>query len=35
MFYVDKETEAIYLTRGDDAALDVTLKDASGSAYTM
>ena len=35
MFYVDKETDAIYLTRGDDAALDVTLKNASGSAYTM
>lgn len=35
MFYIDKETGAIYLTRGDDAALDVTLKDVSGSTYIM
>lgn len=35
MFYVDNDNGVIYLTRGDDAALDVALKDASGSAYTM
>lgn len=33
MFFV--EDDKIYLTRGDDAALNVTLKDSSGAAYTM
>ena len=33
MFYV--EEDRIYLTRGDDAALNVALRDASGSSYSM
>lgn len=33
MFYT--EEGVIYLTRGDDAALSVSLVDASGDAYTM
>lgn len=33
MFFV--EDDKIYLTRGDDAALNVALKTASGDAYTM
>ena len=33
MFYV--EEDRIYLTRGDDAALNVSLRDASGSTYSM
>ena len=32
MFYV--EEDRIYLTRGDDAALNVALRDASGSSYS-